>query len=158
MTLVYNALPREEARILSQLRTGHTALNECLARIRAEQSASCACRMGAELIQHFLFYCPKWRSERTQLRETMGDGWGDLTYALGGWSGRRDGRNGCFVVGPRERWKPYLKIIKAIIQYVIKTGRFQPKATVGEEIEVADVVGVVEETEIGKVTGRVKMT
>jgi len=57
------------------------------------------------------------------------------------------------VDGPRERWKPDLKIIKAIIQYVIKTGRFQPKATVGEEIEVADVVGVVEETEVGEVTG-----
>ena len=36
---------------------------------------------------------------------------------------------------------------------MIKTGRFQPKATVGEEIEVADVVGVVEETEVGEVTG-----
>ena len=82
----------------------------------------------------------------------MGDRWGDLAYTLGGWSGRRDGRNGRFVDGPRERWKPDLKIIKAIIQYVIKTGRFQPKATVGEEIEVADVVGVVEETEVGEVT------
>jgi len=36
---------------------------------------------------------------------------------------------------------------------VIKTGRFQLKVIVGEEIEVADVVGVVEEIEVGEVTG-----
>jgi len=35
----------------------------------------------------------------------------------------------------------------AIIQYVIKPGRFQPRATVGEEIEAA------EEIEVGDVTG-----
>ena len=129
MTLVYNALHREEAGILSQLRTGHTSLNSSLARIGAEESASCACRMGVELIQYFLFYCPKWRSERTNLRETMADRWGDLAYALGGWSGRRDERTSRFVDGPREKWKPNLKVIKATIQYVMKTGRFQLKAT-----------------------------
>jgi len=35
----------------------------------------------------------------------------------------------------------------AIIQYAIKTGRFQPRAIVGEEIEMA------EEIEVGNVTG-----
>ena len=135
MTLVYNALHREEAKILSQLRTGHTPLNDNLARIGAEQSANCVCRMGVESVQHFLFYCPKWRNERTKLREAMADRWGDLAYALGGWSGRRDRRNSRFVDGPREKWKPNLKIIKATIQFVIKTKRFQPKATIAEYTE-----------------------
>jgi len=135
MTLVYNALHREEAKILSQLRTGHTPLNDNLARIGAEQSANCGCRMGVESVQHFLFYCPKWRNERTKLREAMADRWGDLAYALGGWSGRRDRRNSRFVDGPREKWKPNLKIIKATIQFVIKTKRFQPKATIAEYTE-----------------------
>ena len=88
--------------------------------------------MGVESVQHFLFYCPKWRNERTKLREAMADRWGDLAYALGGWSGRRDRRNSRFVDGPREKWKPNLKIIKATIQFVIKTKRFQPKATIAE--------------------------
>jgi hypothetical protein len=36
------------------------------------------------------------------------------------------------VDGPCEKWKPDLKVIKAMIQFVMKTGRFQPKATVAE--------------------------
>ena len=40
--------------------------------------------------------------------------------------------------GSREKWKPNLKVIKAMIQYVIKTGRFQPKATVSQEIEAVE--------------------
>jgi hypothetical protein len=44
------------------------------------------------------------------------------------------------VDGPREKWKPNLKVIKAIIQFVINTGRFQPKATVAEEIGVIEEV------------------
>jgi hypothetical protein len=74
----------------------------------------------------------------------MADRWGDLAYAVGGWSRRRDGRNGRFVDGPRNRWKPNLKIIKAIIQFVIKTMRFQPKATIAEDIKVAEEAGVAE--------------
>jgi hypothetical protein len=74
----------------------------------------------------------------------MANRWGDLAYALGGWSGRRDGRNGRFVDGPRENWKPNLKIIKAVIQFVMKTGRFQPKATIAEDIGVVEEAGVVE--------------
>ena len=84
MIPVYNSLKREEAGILSQLRTGHTPLNENLARIGAEETAICACGISRESTQHFLFHCPKWNNERTSLRETMADRWGDLTYALGG--------------------------------------------------------------------------
>jgi hypothetical protein len=78
----------------------------------------------------------------------MADRWGDLAYALGGRSGRRDRRNGRFVDGPREKWKRNLKIIKAMVQFVMKTGRFQPKATIAEDIGVTEEAGVVaEETE-----------
>jgi hypothetical protein len=100
--------------------------------------------MGVESIQHFLFYCLKWRNKGTKLRETMVDRWGNLAYALGGWSGRRDKKNSCFVDGPREKWKPNLKVIKATIQFVMKTGRFQPKATITKGIRVAEEAGVVE--------------
>jgi hypothetical protein len=39
---------------------------------------------------------------------------------------------------------PNLKIIKAMIQFVIKTGRFRPKATIAENIGVTEEAGVVE--------------
>jgi len=138
MTKVYNSLSREEAGILSQLRTDHTPLNSNLARIGAEESANCTCGTVVESIQHFLFYCPKWRSERNKLREAMADRWGDLAYALGGWSGRRDRRTGKFVDGKQERWKPNVKVLKAMIQYVKDTKRFQPKATAMGEAEVVE--------------------
>jgi hypothetical protein len=77
--------------------------------------------------------------------EAMADRWGDLVYALGGRSGRRDGRAGHFVDGPREKWKPNLQVIKATIQYVMKTARFQPKATLAGEAGV-EVTRAVEET------------
>jgi hypothetical protein len=59
MTQVYNSLSKEDAGILSQLRTEHTPLNDNLACIGAEESAACACGARVESIQHFLFYCPK---------------------------------------------------------------------------------------------------
>ena len=140
MTKVYNSLSREEAGILSQLRTDHTPLNSNLARIGAEESANCICGPIVESTQHFLFYCPKWRSERTKLRETMVGRWGDLAYALGGWSGRRDKRTGKFVDGASEKWKPNMKVLKAMIQFVKDTKRFQARATViGEVVEEAGV-------------------
>ena len=42
--------------------------------------------------------------------------------------------------------KPNLKVIKAVIQFVVKTGRFQPKAIV-EDVDTAEEAGVVVEAE-----------
>ena len=50
---------------------------------------------------------------------------------------------------PYEKWKPNMKVIKAIIQYVIKKRRFQLKAIVREEIEVAEEAEAVEGAEMG---------
>jgi hypothetical protein len=68
----------------------------------------------------------------------MEDRWGDLAYALGGWSGRRDGRTSKLMDGARERWKPNMKVLMAVIQYVKGTKRFQLRATVIDEIGVAE--------------------
>jgi hypothetical protein len=56
------------------------------------------------------------------------------------------GVTGRFVDGPREKWKPNLKVIKATIQYVMKIGRLQPKATLAGDAGV-EVTRSVEETE-----------
>jgi hypothetical protein len=73
MTQVYNTLNQEEAEILSQLRTGHTPLNDSLACIGVENSAMCIYNSGIETVQHFLFYCPRWTDKHRSFRETMGE-------------------------------------------------------------------------------------
>ena len=64
--------------------------------------------------------------------------WGDLAYALGGWSGRRDRGTDQLVDRTHERWKPNIKVLKAVIQYIKATKRFQPRAVVVEETEGRD--------------------
>jgi hypothetical protein len=116
----------------------HTPLNDNLERIGAEESAACACGACIEPIQHFLFYCPKWRSERSNLQAALADRWRDLAYVLEGWSGRRDRGTGRFVDGAKEKWKPNMGVIRAVIQYVRATGRFQLRATVVEDTGEGD--------------------
>ena len=69
-------------------------------------------------------YSGKWCISRCKaLREAVGDRWGDDSYLLGGWSGRKDVRTGKFGDGPRESWKPDLKVVKASIRFLYKAGR-----------------------------------
>jgi hypothetical protein len=84
----------------------------------------------------YLFHCPQWRDQQNRLREAMGDRWGDLEYALGGWSGRLE-RGTKPVDGPKERWKPKLVVLRAVIQYVKVTQRFRPR-TLAEGREEAE--------------------
>jgi hypothetical protein len=49
---------------------------------------------------------------------------GGVTLRIaGGWSGRKDARTGKLVDGPRESWKPDLKVVKASIRFLYQTGR-----------------------------------
>jgi hypothetical protein len=70
---VYNSLSQEDAGILSRLRIGHAPLNDTLARIGVEESAAYIYRARVESALHFLFHCPKWRDERSNLQETMAE-------------------------------------------------------------------------------------
>jgi hypothetical protein len=109
-----------EAAILAQLRTGKSFLNEYLHKINVAETAACSCGL-AESIQHFLFSCRRWAQQRTKLREQHGSRFGDLSYALGGYSRRIEGvRN---IDGPIERWKPDISVVKATIQFTMETGR-----------------------------------
>lgn len=51
----------------------------------------------------------------------------DQAYALGAWSGRLNTRR-TLIDGPKESWKPNLKVIKAVIHFATTTGRLVPKA------------------------------
>lgn len=80
----------EQARILAQLRTGKSRLNDYLSGIGGVESDQCICGTGRETIRHFLFHCPKWTSHRQGIREKAADRWGDLSYFLGGRSHARN--------------------------------------------------------------------
>jgi hypothetical protein len=63
--------------------------------------------------------------------------WTDLSYALGGWSGRRDHRTQRELDGPKEEWKPNMAVLKAVIKFVKATQRFIPTARVeGDETTI----------------------
>jgi hypothetical protein len=120
---LYGALSSDEASILVQARTEHCGLNACLFRNRLADSPACECGRGDETVLHVLLRCDRYAEARKALREAAGDRWGDASYLLGGWSGRKDVRTGEFVDGPRESWKPDLKVVKASIRFLYQTGR-----------------------------------
>ncbi|KFY66181.1 hypothetical protein V496_02147 [Pseudogymnoascus sp. VKM F-4515 (FW-2607)] len=133
MRAIYNQLQASEARILVQLRTNHSPLNEYLHSIGVRDSGTCPCGMAVETAQHFLFECRNWTQEREELRAAMGERWADLSYALGGWSGRRSRITEAEVDGPRHTWKPNIQVIKALIKFTKSTQRFHPKALIEQE-------------------------
>ena len=64
---LYNGLRRKEAKVLTQLRTGMSYLNEYLYRIGAAESEIYAYEQTKETVKHFLFTCRKWTTKRAQL-------------------------------------------------------------------------------------------
>ena len=132
MVKVYNSMSYEDAKILVRLRTGHSGLNSHLYKIRKATTARCMCETGEETVAHFLFLCPQWIELRQHLRSALGGRWADVSYALGGWSDRRD-RAGKLIDGRKDKWEPNIGVLKAVVQFVKATERLQPKAR--EEIE-----------------------
>jgi len=70
-----------------------------------------------------LFCCRKWERQRQKLRLQHGGRFGDLSYALGGYSSRQEG--GKSIDGPIERWKPDMEVVRATIQFAMETRRLQ---------------------------------
>ena len=97
---LYQELNSAEAAILTQLRTSKTRLNVYLYKIKVAETAECECGL-IESIPHFLFCCRKWERQRQKLRLQHGGRFGDLSYALGGYSSRQEG--GESIDGPIER-------------------------------------------------------
>jgi hypothetical protein len=70
----------------------------------------------------------------------MGERWRDLAYALEGWSRQMNRGTGKLVDRPKEKWKPDIRVIKEVIQFVKATERFQPRATIVERVEEAEII------------------
>lgn len=117
---LYQQLTSEEVAILAQLRTSKTFLNEYLHKIKAAKTAACECG-AVESIAHFLFSCRRWQRQRTKLRQEHSGRFGDLSYALAGYSSRKEG--GQNVDGPMKQWKASIEAVRATIEFAKDTGR-----------------------------------
>jgi ribonuclease HI len=64
---LYDRLSWREASTLAQLRTGMARLNGYLFRINVAETNQCACGQARETVEHFLFLCRKWTTQRMAL-------------------------------------------------------------------------------------------
>jgi hypothetical protein len=111
---IYDALNAKESRILVQLRTGKCRLNKYLHSIRATGSDQCSCGQAAETVEHFLFRCRRWNSEREGMIRYKRTKVGNLSFFLGGKSGS-DG----------EGWNPDMAAVRTTIKFAMATGRLE---------------------------------
>lgn len=129
---LYQQLNSAEAAILTQLWTGKTFLKEYLHKIKASETAACDCG-DTESIAHYLFSCSRWAQQRIIMRQQHGRRFGDVSYALGGYSGRQEG--GKSIDGRIEHWKPDIRVVQATIQFAKDTGRLQANNQEADLIE-----------------------
>jgi ribonuclease HI/exonuclease III len=144
MVAIYNNLSSRDSRILVQLRTNSSPLNQHLKQSRITEAEECSCGSASESTAHFLFHCPNWAEPRKLLRDKLGTRWADLSYALGGWSGRfLPGTTSRFIDGPKEKWKPNIEVLRAVISFVKVTRRFEPNgvAEIGQNREELESSG-----------------
>ena len=76
-------LPRRQASLLIQLRTGHAPLNYHLHCITKADSPSCPqCGHPRETVAHLLLDCPEFEGARARMRFKLGTGATSLQYLL----------------------------------------------------------------------------
>ncbi|RKK21135.1 hypothetical protein BFJ66_g17708, partial [Fusarium oxysporum f. sp. cepae] len=82
--LLYDQLSWKEASVLAQLRTGMARLNGYLYQIRAAPTEECPCGRAKETVEHFLFRCVKWTTQRNEMLQCTEEKRGNLSFHLGG--------------------------------------------------------------------------
>ncbi len=86
---------------------------------------------GEELVDHFLFRCPRWINFRGEIRRLAGHRWGDTSYLLGGWSGEQKD-------GTLAKWRPTNEMLTATINFAIATVRLEDRREEREERDSSD--------------------
>lgn len=105
---LYDGLSWNEATVLAQLRTGMARLNGYLYQINVAQTDQCACGQARETVEHFLFRCRKWTTQRIALLQCTRTHRGNLSVCLGGKSPSDD-----------QQWTPNLEAVRASIRFAI---------------------------------------
>ncbi|KAH8699421.1 WD40-repeat-containing domain protein [Phaeosphaeriaceae sp. PMI808] len=80
-------------------------------------------------LAHFLFSCGRWAQARVKMRQ-HGERFGELSYALGGYSSIQEGDES--IDGPIKHWRPNLNAVRATIEFAKDTGRL-----LGHEQDIA---------------------
>jgi hypothetical protein len=106
-------------------------IKQCQEPLSLIDSFNCECSQGEETIQHVILVCRQWVKEREELRVVAEGRAGDVSFLLGGWGIKKDSK-GQFIDGPREKWMPDLKVVKATIRFLEQTRRlnFRQEAAV----------------------------
>jgi exonuclease III len=110
--LLYDRLSGKEASVLAQLRTGMARLNAYLYRIRVASTSQCGCGHAQETVDHFLFRCRKWTTQRMEMLQCTDTRRGNLSFYLGGKAPTDD-----------TKWTPNMDAVRATIRFAIATGR-----------------------------------
>jgi hypothetical protein len=111
--MIADSLPRKQASLLIQLRTGHAPLNKHLFNIKSTDSPICpVCEDAHETVHHFLLSCPAYERHRRHLFYTLNRGSRSLATLLS-----------------------HPKATKHLFKFINKTGRF--KSTLGD-LELPD--------------------
>ena len=111
---IIDQLRRNQASLLTQLRTGHIPLNTILHRIKRAESAECPhCKKGIrETIHHYLLTCPRYAAARRLL----------LQAKL-----KRDSSSIPFLIGSRIAIPRLLRYISATKRFSTTFGEVRPK-------------------------------
>jgi ribonuclease HI len=109
---IYDICKRREAGVFSQMRTGMARINSYLCKIGAAESDMCECGQAPETMEHFLFRCTRWETEREGMRQVGQDMMGNLSFFLGGKS-----------VSDGAKWRPNLEAVRAAVKFALATGR-----------------------------------
>ena len=112
MKALYDNLKRREADVFSQLRIGMARINSYLSKIGAAESDVCECGRALETMEHFLFRCSRWDTERGGMRQAGQSMLGNLSFFLGG---KSDG----------PKWAPNLEAVRAAVKFAMATGRLR---------------------------------
>lgn len=111
---LYDKLPRSQAGLLAQMRTGHCWLNQHRKRIGLTDSEKCECG-EVESISHVLLDCPLLQDNRQRMYEESGLTKNSLSTLLGG--------KPLSCTQPAQRKEPKWKISASQLQAVLKFAR-----------------------------------
>jgi hypothetical protein len=71
-----------------------------------------------------LYECLLLSEERQKAVDKVGPRWRDISYILGGWNPWVNPQTKQPVDGPREKWKANIPVVKTVLDFLYKSGRF----------------------------------
>jgi hypothetical protein len=118
---MYGSLPRNQAYLLTQLRTGHSWLATYGKLHRFKEDDKCECR-AVETVVQVLVNCPKLKPIRQELRRKIRTAFNNISDMLSGGSESKKGKEDNMQGG---------SILGAVLDFAEASQRFQSRAPPG---------------------------